>query len=61
MLSVNGIPNPTGGKTNHQWERGRAKGEMEKETERDGGRKGDPQKDVHTKQQSILGHVEQGK
>ena len=31
---MNGIPNPTGEKTNHQWERREGEGEMEKETER---------------------------
>lgn len=43
--------------------KGEGEGEMENEAdrEREMERKGDPEKDVCTKQQSILGHVEQGK
>lgn len=45
--------------------KGEGEGEMENEEEREREmemeRKGDPEKDVCTKQQSILGHVEQGK
>lgn len=56
---MNGIPNPTGEKqitSGKGGGRGRdgERGEEEK-------RKGHPEKDVCTKQQSILGHVEQGK
>lgn len=41
---------------------GEGEGEMEKEAVRDREtERGDPEKDVCTKQQSILGHVEQGK
>lgn len=35
--------------------------DKEAERERENERKGDPEKDVRTKRQSILGHVEQGK
>lgn len=59
MCSLNGIPNPTGEKQISSGKQG--EGEMEKEAEKDRERKGDHEKDVCTKPQSILGHVEQDK
>lgn len=59
MLSMNGIPNPTGEKQITSGKGGGRGRDRERGEEEE--RKGDPEKDVCTKQQSILGHVEQGK